>query len=49
LLPMGVAEGCRLTRAVGIDEVITYDDVELPAGRMVDELRAEQEELFPVV
>jgi predicted homoserine dehydrogenase-like protein len=49
LLPMGVAEGCRLTRAVGIDEVISYDDVELPKGRMVDELRAEQEELFPVV
>ena len=24
------------------DEVITYDDVELPAGRLVDELRAEQ-------
>jgi predicted homoserine dehydrogenase-like protein len=48
LLPMGVAEGCRLRRQVGIDEVITYDDVELPTGRMVDELRAEQEELFPL-
>jgi predicted homoserine dehydrogenase-like protein len=45
---MGVAEGCRLRRQVGIDEVITYDDVELPTGRMVDELRAEQEELFPL-
>jgi predicted homoserine dehydrogenase-like protein len=48
LLPMGVAEGCRLRRPVGLDEVITYDDVDLPAGRMVDELRAEQEELFPL-
>ena len=48
LLPMGVAEGCRLRRPIGIDEVITYDDVELPTGRMVDELRAEQEDLFPL-
>jgi len=48
LLPMGVAEGCRLTRALGIDEVITYDDVELPSGRLVDKLRIEQESLFPL-
>jgi predicted homoserine dehydrogenase-like protein len=33
---------------VGIDEVITYDDVDVPSGRMVDELRAEQQELFPL-
>lgn len=46
LLPIGVAGGCRLKRAVGIDEVITYDDVELPAGRVIDELRAEQGKLF---
>jgi len=43
-----VAEGCRLRRPVDMDEVISYDDVELPTGRVVDELRAEQEELFPV-
>ena len=30
-----------------MDEIITYDDVELPAGRLADELRAEQEKLFP--
>lgn len=47
LLPIGVAEGCRLKRPVGIDQVIAYDDVELPAGRLVDELRAEQEKMFP--
>ena len=42
LLPVGVAEGCRLLRDVAKDEVIGYDDVELPAGRLVDELRAQQ-------
>ena len=30
LLPVGVAEGCRLLRSVAKDEVIGYDDVELP-------------------
>ena len=29
-------------RAVGRDEVLTYDDVEVPEGRLVDKLRAEQ-------
>ena len=46
LLPLGVAEGCRLLRDVVKDEVIGYADVELPAGRLVDRLRAEQDELF---
>ncbi|WP_135466173.1 NAD(P)H-dependent oxidoreductase [Crenalkalicoccus roseus] len=48
LLPMGVAEGCRLRRAVAKDAVLTYDDVELPPGRLVDRLRAEQDALFPL-
>jgi predicted homoserine dehydrogenase-like protein len=42
LLPVGVAEGCRLLRDVPKDAVLTYDDVELPPGRLVDELRAAQ-------
>jgi predicted homoserine dehydrogenase-like protein len=46
LLPMGVAEGCVLTRDVAKDEVLTYDDVTLPPGRLVDQLREEQEKLF---
>jgi len=41
-LPMGVAEGCRLKRAVAKDALITYADVELPAGRLCDRLREEQ-------
>ena len=43
LLPLGVAEGCTLKRNIARDEVITYDDVELPAGRLIDRLRAEQD------
>jgi predicted homoserine dehydrogenase-like protein len=46
LLPLGVAEGARLLRDVAKDEVIGYDDVELPADRLVDRLRAEQDERF---
>lgn len=46
LLPMGVAEGCVTTRDIAKDEVLTYADVELPPGRLVDELRLEQAKLF---
>jgi predicted homoserine dehydrogenase-like protein len=42
LLPMGVAEGCVLRRDVAKDEVLTYADVDLPPGRLVDLLREEQ-------
>ena len=41
-LPEGLVEGCILRRDVAQDEVLTYDDVELPTGRMADRLRAEQ-------
>ncbi|MHA6621324.1 NAD(P)H-dependent oxidoreductase [Pseudonocardia sp. DLS-67] len=46
LLPMGVAEGCVLKRDVATDEALTYADVTLPPGRLVDQLREEQEKLF---
>jgi predicted homoserine dehydrogenase-like protein len=42
LLPEGLVSGCKLLRDIPQDEVITYDDVELPAGRIADRLRAEQ-------
>jgi predicted homoserine dehydrogenase-like protein len=45
-LPIGVAVGAKLLRDVAKDAVLTYADVELPAGRLVDRLRAEQAELF---
>lgn len=47
LLPMGVAEGCRLKRDLPRDSVLTYADVDLPAGRLIDRLRAEQDAVFP--
>ena len=46
LLPMGIAEGCRLKRDIRRDQVITYQDVELPAGRLIDRLRLEQNDYF---
>jgi predicted homoserine dehydrogenase-like protein len=42
LLPEGLVEGCKLLHDVSKDGVLTYDDVELPAGRVADRLRAEQ-------
>jgi predicted homoserine dehydrogenase-like protein len=41
-LPEGLVDGCRLKRDVQQDEVLTYDDVELPGGRLADKLRTEQ-------
>jgi predicted homoserine dehydrogenase-like protein len=41
-LPEGLVEGCRLRRDVARDEVLTYDDVDLPSDRLADRLRAEQ-------
>ena len=46
LVPMGLAEGCRLRRDIAKDQVLTYDDVELPEGRLCDRLRAEQTTYF---
>ena len=46
LLPIGLAEGCRLKRDIPKDQVLTYDDVELPAGRLCDKLRTEQNAYF---
>ena len=46
LLPMGLAEGCRLKRDIPRDKVLTYEDIELPKGRLCDQLRAEQNAYF---
>jgi predicted homoserine dehydrogenase-like protein len=35
-----------LKRAISKDEVLTYDDVDLPSGRIADNLRAEQYRQF---
>jgi predicted homoserine dehydrogenase-like protein len=41
-LPEGLVEGCRLRRDIAKDQVLTYGDVEIPADRIADQLRAEQ-------
>lgn len=46
LLPMGLADGCRLVRDVAADQPITYADVALPSGRFADKLRTEQHTRF---
>ena len=46
LLPIGLAQGCRLTRDVAQDEVITYADVEVPENRLGHSLRQEQDATF---
>ena len=46
LLPMGVAEGCVLRHDVAKDATLTYADVKLPTGRLIDRLRDEQAESF---
>jgi len=45
-LPEGLVQGCRLTRDIAKDQVLTYNDVDLPAGRLADRLLAEQYEHF---
>jgi predicted homoserine dehydrogenase-like protein len=46
LLPMGLAEGCKVKRDLPKDHVLTYHDVEIPPGRICDRLRAEQDQHF---
>jgi predicted homoserine dehydrogenase-like protein len=41
-LPEGLVEGCVLKRDIPKDGVLTYEDVELPKGRLADRLREEQ-------
>jgi predicted homoserine dehydrogenase-like protein len=48
LLPMGLSEGCHLKRDISRDQAITYDDVEVPEGRLADKLRAEQNAYFEI-
>jgi predicted homoserine dehydrogenase-like protein len=46
LLPMGLTENCVVSRDIARDAVLTYDDVDVPPGRLVDTLRREQDEHF---
>jgi predicted homoserine dehydrogenase-like protein len=46
LLPIGLAEGCRLRRPLAQDTVLRFEDVELPDGRLCDRLWREQMQRF---
>ncbi|KAL6076453.1 NAD(P)-dependent oxidoreductase [Balamuthia mandrillaris] len=46
LLPIGLVEGCTIIRPVAKDQVLTYDDIQLPKKRTIDKLRKEQNQLF---
>jgi predicted homoserine dehydrogenase-like protein len=46
LLPMGLTDGCTLTRDVAKDEPLTFTDVRLPPGRVCDRLWQEQVDRF---
>lgn len=48
-LPVSVAEGCEVLRDIEKDEILTYRDVRIPDGRLIDRLRAEQMLRCPVV
>jgi predicted homoserine dehydrogenase-like protein len=48
LLPMGLAEGCKLKRDIPKDQSIRVDDVVFPSGRLCDKLRQEQDRHFAV-
>ena len=42
LLPIGLAEGCILKNDIAKDQVIRFDDVIIPDGRLMDKLYREQ-------
>jgi predicted homoserine dehydrogenase-like protein len=46
LLPIGLAEGCKLKRPIAKDALLTFDDVELPPDRLCDRLWREQLKRF---
>ena len=46
LLPLGVAEGCVLKKDIKKDQTLTYNDVDVPEGRLIDNLLNEQRKHF---
>lgn len=46
LLPLGIAECCTLKNDIEKDQALTYDDVEVPENRLIDELYSEQRYYF---
>ncbi len=47
-LPIGLSDGCTMLRDVAKDQVVSFDDVEMPRGRMIETLWREQNARWPV-
>jgi predicted homoserine dehydrogenase-like protein len=47
-LPIALSEGCVLVRDIAKDEVVSFNDVKMPAPRLSDQLWREQNELWPI-
>jgi predicted homoserine dehydrogenase-like protein len=48
-LPIALADGCVVRRPVAKDEVLSFNDVDQPSGRLIDALWKEQCERGPQV
>jgi predicted homoserine dehydrogenase-like protein len=48
-LPIGLSEGCVLRRDIRKDDVLAFDDVDVPEGRIIDTLWCEQNARWPGV
>jgi len=48
LLPIGLAEGCKVLNNIPKDKALTFEDVKIPKGRLCDELWKEQIEIFNI-
>jgi len=46
-LPIGLSEGCVLRRDIAKDDMLSFDDVEAPSGRLVEALWREQNARWP--
>ena len=46
LIPIGLAIGGKVKHFIAKDKPITFDDIEVPPGRLIDRLYAEQESAF---
>nr|WKN36407.1 NAD(P)-dependent oxidoreductase [Tunicatimonas sp. TK19036] len=46
LLPIGLTEGVTLKRDISMDDIITFDDIEVPENRLAFKLYEEQKTLF---
>jgi predicted homoserine dehydrogenase-like protein len=47
-LPIGLSEGCVVQHDVSKDDVLSFNDVEMPDGGLVEDLWREQNERWPI-